>query len=143
MTPPLTAEVMAALWAHPLARCATDDHVFKAIPKSLTLRNDLNAAGIPYVVNGAKLDFHSLRVTSGTMLATSGVPLRTAMELMRHTHIRLTTKTYADPLLIDTPRGRGQVATSDGCAHAATATRHRDVRRQYVSGIGEGGTLRT
>ena len=41
-------------------------------------------------------DFHSLRKTLGTELATAGVPIRIAMELLRHSDAKLTTKIYTD-----------------------------------------------
>jgi hypothetical protein len=60
-------------------------------------RADLEAAGIPYVdAKGEYADFHSLRKTFGTMLTLAGVGQRTVMELMRHSDMRLTAKTYTD-----------------------------------------------
>jgi len=51
---------------------------------------------------GRTVDLHSLRHTSGTLLARSGVHPRTAMELVRHSDIRLTTKIYQRLELADT-----------------------------------------
>ena len=48
------------------------------------------------------VDLHALRHTFGTMLARSGVNPRTAMELMRHSDIRLTTNIYQHLELVDT-----------------------------------------
>ena len=60
-------------------------------------RKDLKAAGIQYVDSrGEHADFHALRKTFGTMLTVSGVGQRTVMELMRHSDMRLTAKTYTD-----------------------------------------------
>ena len=42
------------------------------------------------------MDFHSLRVTLGTMLAVNHVPLTDAMQLMRHSDPKLTMKVYTD-----------------------------------------------
>src|SRR4029079_2682654 len=50
---------------------------------------------------GRQLDIHALRTTFGTMLARSGVPMRTAQQLMRHSDIRLTANLYVDPALLD------------------------------------------
>jgi len=50
------------------------------------------------------VDFHSLRKTYGTLLATSGSSLRESMLLMRHTDARLTTQIYTDPRLLDTAK---------------------------------------
>jgi integrase len=74
------------------------DRVFKSlIPRMPRFRADLEAAGIPYVDGrGEYADFRSLRKTFGTMLTLAGVGQRTVMELMRHSDMRLTAKTYTD-----------------------------------------------
>jgi hypothetical protein len=74
------------------------DRVFKGlIPRMPRFRADLEAAGIPYIdAKGEYADFHSLRKTFGTMLTLAGVGQRTVMELMRHSDMRLTAKTYTD-----------------------------------------------
>ena len=74
------------------------ERVFVArIPRMVQFKKDLVAAEIPYVDGrGEYADFHSLRKTFGTMLTLAGVGLRTVMELMRHSDMRLTTKTYTD-----------------------------------------------
>jgi len=74
------------------------------IPRNATLYEDLKLAGIERVRDGAKVDFHCLRVTHATMLATSGASIRETMEQMRHTDVRLTTKVYTDPRLLDLHR---------------------------------------
>ena len=67
------------------------------VPKSVTLHNDLAACGIKKVdEHGRHLDFHALRHTFATLLARAGVSPRVAMELMRHSDMRLTAKTYTD-----------------------------------------------
>jgi hypothetical protein len=48
--------------------------------------------------HGRHLDFHALRHTFATMLARAGVSPRVAMELMRHSDMRLTAKTYTDAM---------------------------------------------
>ncbi len=65
----------------------------------------MEAAGLDPDGDAGKLDFHALRTTLCTMMANTGVNVRQAMEVMRHTDIRLTTKTYTDPKLIDTHAG--------------------------------------
>ena len=74
------------------------DVVFRGlIPRMTVFRKDLEAAGIAYVdTKGEYADFHSLRKTFGTMLTLAGVPQRVVMELMRHSDMRLTAKTYTD-----------------------------------------------
>jgi integrase len=60
-------------------------------------KKDLGAAGIPYVdENGAVFDLHSMRKTLNTRMATANVPTRIAMQAMRHSDERLTTRVYTD-----------------------------------------------
>jgi hypothetical protein len=67
------------------------------------LRKDLQAAEIPYKDSlGRQVDFHSLRHTFGTNLSLAGVKPRVAMELMRHSDLRLTMKTYTDATRLPT-----------------------------------------
>jgi len=57
----------------------------------------LKAAGIDFVnATGHRADFHSLRHTLATNLARAGTAPRVAMEIMRHSDMRLTAKTYTD-----------------------------------------------
>jgi integrase len=74
--------------------------VFKrSVPIAVTLLKDLAACGIKGVdEHGRHLDFHALRYTFATMLARAGVSPRVAMELMRHSDMRLTAKTYTDAM---------------------------------------------
>ena len=58
---------------------------------------DLKLAGIPKVDERGKiLDFHCLRHSFGTRLASLNVPLPVAMNLMRHSDPKLTAKLYVD-----------------------------------------------
>ena len=60
-------------------------------------RADIKAAGIPWVdERGHRIDFHALRTSYITRLQRSGVSPREAMELARHSDMRLTMKTYTD-----------------------------------------------
>ena len=69
------------------------------VPTAKTLLIDLAACGIKGVdEHGRHLDFHALRHTFATMLARAGVSPRVAMELMRHSDMRLTAKTYTDAM---------------------------------------------
>jgi integrase len=74
--------------------------VFKrSVPTAVTLLKDLAACGIKGVdEHGRHLDFHALRHTFATMLANAGISPRVAMELMRHSDMRLTAKTYTDAM---------------------------------------------
>ena len=61
----------------------------------LLIRADLQAAGIAYVdESGRYADFHSLRHTTGSLLAASGVHPKTAQSIMRHSTIDLTMSRY-------------------------------------------------
>ena len=61
----------------------------------LLIKADLEAAGIPYVdESGRYSDFHSLRHTTGSLLAASGVHPKTAQSIMRHSTIDLTMSRY-------------------------------------------------
>ena len=62
------------------------------------LRIDLKDAEIDYMVDGKVFDFHSLRHETGTLLAASGVDVKTAQTLMRHSDINLTMSIYTHTL---------------------------------------------
>jgi hypothetical protein len=60
------------------------------------LKADLAEAGIPYVdETGLYADFHSLRHTTGSLLAASGVNPKVAQSIMRHSDINLTLSRYS------------------------------------------------
>ncbi|MBU4211436.1 MAG: tyrosine-type recombinase/integrase [Verrucomicrobia bacterium] len=44
-----------------------------------------------------RADFHALRNTLATNMLKGGVPLRIAMEMMRHSDVKLTAIDYTDP----------------------------------------------
>ncbi len=67
------------------------------VPSVRKLREDLSSAKIPYEdERGRRVDFHAVRTTFGTMLSAAGISPRVAMELMRHSDIRLTMRIYTD-----------------------------------------------
>lgn len=71
--------------------------VFPRVPRIERFRRDLKRAGIAYIdAQGRVADFHALRKTFDTNLQRNGVSPRVVMELMRHSDIRLTMKTYTD-----------------------------------------------
>ncbi len=62
---------------------------------SKMLVKDLEMAGIPIIdTSGRKIDFHALRTTYATLLVLSGVPLASAVRLMRHSDAKLTMNYY-------------------------------------------------
>jgi excisionase family DNA binding protein len=69
------------------------------------LRRDLEAAGIPYVVQGPDgplfADFHALRHSYVAMLDRAGVSLKQAMQLARHSDPKLTMAVYGRAQLHD------------------------------------------
>jgi integrase len=67
------------------------------VPAMKVIRADFKTAGIPLVdERGHRVDFHALRMTYITRLQRAGVSPREAMELARHSDMRLTMKTYTD-----------------------------------------------
>jgi len=63
------------------------------------LKADLAEAGIPYVdESGRYADFHSLRHTTGSLLAASGVHPKVAQSILRHSDINLTMGIYTHTL---------------------------------------------
>jgi integrase len=67
------------------------------IPRMERMRADLKTAKIPFTdAEGRRADFHALRLTFQMLVSLSGAAPRVAMELMRHSDIKLTMKTYTD-----------------------------------------------
>jgi hypothetical protein len=88
----------------------------------------LKQAGIDWKDDkGRQADFHALRTTLCTMLNKQGVSLQTAMSIMRHRDIRLTTKTYNDIRLYDTS---GAVEKLPGI----TLTKNSDQEKAHLTG---------
>lgn len=98
---PLHPDVAAEL-RDARADAADRDRVFARVPSIHMHRKWLAAAGIDWEdEDGRRADVHSLRHTFGTQLSLTGASPRVAMELMRHTDMRLTMKFYTDPRLFD------------------------------------------
>lgn len=95
---PLRVEAAEALRAYRPDHVQPFEWVFRnRVPNMRTFRRDLKAAGIAQADQyGRKFDFHALRTTLGTLLSASGAKPRDAMELMRHSEMKLTMKTYMD-----------------------------------------------
>jgi integrase len=78
------------------------DRVFNSVPTIEEHRAYLTAAKIDWEDSeGRRADVHALRHTYGTLLSNAGVAPREAMELMRHTDLRLTMKVYTDPRIFN------------------------------------------
>ena len=116
------------------------------------LRADLADAGIPYKDDAGRVaDFHALRHTFITNLASGGVHPKTAQTLARHSDIALTMKRYShsyqeqeiDALrkLPDLSESSRQVARATGTDEAAAddsrlALCLAQYQRRGTSGIG-------
>ena len=77
--------------------------VFPDMPEkgSFLLKPDLKDAGIEYENEFGRCDFHALRHSYCSQLARSGVSPQVARELMRHSDVNLTMKSYTHILLDD------------------------------------------
>ena len=96
---PLHPELVAELQKLKAAgKLKPEDSVFpERVPPMKVIRADFKAAGIPLKdERGHVVDFHALRTTYITRLQRAGVSPREAMELARHSDMRLTMKTYTD-----------------------------------------------
>ena len=99
-----TVQAMRPKWAKP------EHFVFRGlIPRVQTFMKDLAAAEIPFQdARGRRVDILALRKTFCTLLASSGVSPRVAMELMRHSDMKLTMGVYTDvaqlPIIQETAR---------------------------------------
>lgn len=106
----LRPEVVAAVQALRSKDTKLEHYVFRGlIPRVPTFKKDLAAAGIPFEdARGRRVDIHALRKTYGTLLAANGVSPRVAMELMRHSDMKLTMGVYTDvaqlPVIQETAR---------------------------------------
>ena len=98
---PLHPVLLAQLVLHRPTNAPPGDLVFgKLVPRAELFSEHLKAAGISKNDSrGRVVDFHSFRHTFCTYLHRAGVPMREAMELMRHSDARLTMKIYTDTAL--------------------------------------------
>lgn len=94
----LRPEVVAAVRGVLPADVSPGHKVFAGlVPRLPRFKKDLELAGIPFLDSlGRRFDFHALRVTFGTNLSVAGVTPRVAMEVMRHSDIKLTMRIYTD-----------------------------------------------
>lgn len=124
---------------------ATDDsRVVKMFNKLDLFKKDLAAAGIVYKdAMGRVFDLHAMRVTFNTRLANHSVPTRIAMQAMRHSDEKLTTKVYTDTALLPVaaqvcslPPLLGSVKVSHILSHGleteGNSATQRDIEEQAV-----------
>jgi integrase len=96
---PLHPELVQELQKLKIAgKLKPEDFLFpERVPPMKVIRADFKAAEIPLTDDrGYRVDFHALRTTYITRLQRAGVTPREAMELARHSDMRLTMKTYTD-----------------------------------------------
>lgn len=95
---PLLPEIVQALRQYRPAHWSPTDPVFpNGIPRAFRLKKDAERNGVVYRDSqGRYADFHALRYTWATFLQRHGVSQRIAMQLMRHSDIKLTAKVYTD-----------------------------------------------
>ena len=94
----LRPELVSTLNAFRPPHAKPEEYVFRGLmPRVPTFKRDLVAAGITFEdARGRRIDIHALRKTYGTMLAAAGVSPRVAMELIRHSDMKLTMGVYTD-----------------------------------------------
>ncbi len=98
----LRDDLAQALRNLPNTRRQPMSRVFR-MPKSSRVVEHFAAARVQRVdTQGRRVDFHALRHTFATNLSRGGVTPRVAMELMRHSDMRLTMKTYTDTTQLPT-----------------------------------------
>jgi len=97
---PLHSQLAEALIAARPANVDPSARVLRTVPDMKAFKADLQLAGIEYESEHGFADFHSLRVSNSTMLASSGVSPRAQQALMRHTDPRTTSKIYTDEKLL-------------------------------------------
>lgn len=99
VTIPLHADLREMLEAH-FVECGSPELSAKALevpPRLHAFNADLKAAGIVQRnAEGRVLDFHCLRHSCATRLASANVPLPVSMVIMRHSDPKLTAKAYVD-----------------------------------------------
>jgi integrase len=95
---PLHSEMLAVLKSMKPETVAANAPVFPGgVPSMKVMRTDFKTAGIALLdERGHRIDFHALRTSYITRLQRAGVSPREAMELARHSDMRLTMKTYTD-----------------------------------------------
>lgn len=119
---PIAPEAAGALRA--LRRRAGDgDPVFPRIPSMEMFRKDLAAAGIAdRDERGRKVVLHSLRHSLATLLAQSQVPPAVAMQILRHSDIRLTLQHYTDHSQLPAAAAVASLPSLSGAASLSPAS---------------------
>ena len=118
------------------------------------IKEDLTAAGIPYVDDAGRFaDFHSLRHSTGSLLAAAGVHPKVIQTIMRHSDINLTMSRYTHIFQgqeteavakipdLSLPSKKKQMAVATGTDNArpsdSTYTRQTCVQKRLPANSGE------
>jgi integrase len=113
------------------------ENVFGAVPSIEEHKAYLRAAGIAWKdSNGRRADIHALRHTYGSMLSKSGASPREAMELMRHTDLKLTMKVYTDPRIFDLAGAVDRLPIPGHDVEQAAATGTLGIKDSAAGGFG-------
>jgi integrase len=125
---PLRADLVEDLrrWVEATGKAGADKLFRVPVELVKILKRDLALAGVAYKdKHGRTFDVHSFRYTAATYLGKGKVAPRLSQGFMRHSDIKLTLQTYADPSLLDEaealaalprlplPAGGGQIDTQD------------------------------
>jgi hypothetical protein len=123
-------EIVEALGFHRPQDFAPGALVFpNGIPRASRLKVDAERNGIQYRDgSGRYADFHSLRYTWATFLQRNGIAQRLAMNLMRHSDIKLTSKVYTD---------ESQLPTYEAIKDLPRLLDHTQIRAQILGAAGQ------
>jgi integrase len=111
---PIGADLVAVMRGYLAGRPAGEPvWRLRTVRTAEMLRVDLEAAGVPYAVEGPDgmeyADFHALRHSFITSLERAGVSIKTAMLLARHSDPKLTIGVYSHRGLVDLAAAVGQL----------------------------------
>lgn len=95
-----------------------------------TFKLDIAAAEIPAVTEAGAAHRRSLRKTFITHLAISGVDLRTAQRLARHSRPELTANIYTDPHLLDMTDAMGRIGKVQKAPKSRAKSGNRVTRKK-------------
>jgi len=108
---PLHPDLVRDLRQHWQANLATPLAAVLTVPSMDEHKAYLKAAKIAYIDDqGRRADFHAMRHTYITNLNRAGVAPRMAMQLARHSDIRLTMKTYTNLSMTDLTAAIGDMS---------------------------------
>jgi integrase len=113
------------------------------VPDMTTFKRHLSEAEIPEIDGrGRRVDFHALRHTLATNLNRVGVAPRIAQEIMRHSEIGLTMRTYTDAGALPTldgvnalPRWSSPDLSPEAVRATGTTDDHPGVQNCTQSGV--------